>query len=333
MPKPEKDETENEFVQRCIPIVIKEGTAENPDQAAAICHSMWREHKKEKSSEAKEMKGMSWFEIKNKAENSEVWIYDEIGAWGIKAMDFIKELKGIKNKTIDMHINCPGGDVFDGAAIYNAIKNHGATFTTYIDGLAASIASVIALAGDKVVMAENAIYMMHNPWGLVIGNADDMRKQAEVLDKVRDTMLGAYITKSGQSQEDIIALLDNETWLNADEAKKAGFVDEISGKMDIAACARFVPVMAKLGFKKIPKALNPNQTPSARDIEKALRDVGCSKTQAKVILAKGYSDDLRDVDCMDAPLVTETRRDVEPRKPITNDRTAELLIKADFISQ
>jgi len=252
----------------------------------------------------------------------------------VTAKDFQKDLSKIRASQIDLHINSPGGDVFDGNTIYNLIKQHPANVTTYIDGLAASIASVIALAGDKIYMAENALFMMHNPYGLVMGQASDMRKMADTLDKVRDSMTKIYAGKTGKEDAEINALLEDETWMNSDEALEAGFVDEISGKMDMAACAKFGPVMVKAGFKKIPETINPKPMPSAKDAEKALRDVGFSVKQSKTILVKGLSDDLRDVDHKEDPdPVPDPLRDVEPKKPITNDRTAELLIKADLASQ
>ena len=154
---------------------------------------------------------MKWYEIRAKDDVSEIWLYDEIGLWGIGAKEFIAELNAIKSPSIDMHINSPGGEVFDGAAIYNAIKRHPAKITTYIDGIAASIASVIALAAPKVIIAETAIYMMHNPSGLCLGTSIDMRKTADILDKICETMIGAYVGKSGKSEEEIKALLDAET--------------------------------------------------------------------------------------------------------------------------
>ena len=192
--------------------------------------------------------------------------------------------------------------MFDGVAIYNLIKQHPATVTTYIDGIAASIASVIALAGDKVIMAENALYMMHNPSGMVMGTAADMRSLADVLDKVRGTMTGVYSKKSGRTDDEISALLDAETWMTADEAKESGFVDEIADEMDLAACAKFVPVMAKAGFKHIPKQINAARpTLSAKDAEKSLRDAGFSRKQAKGILAEGFKGCQRDADQPAAP--------------------------------
>ena len=240
-----------------------------------------------------------------------------------------QELNAIKSPKIDMHINSPGGNVFDGAAIYNAVKRHEASVVSFIDGIAASIASVIALAGEKVIMAENALYMMHNPSGIVIGSADEMRKTADILDKVRDTMVGAYVGKSGQTEDEIKALLDAETFMSADEAKEAGFADEIGDEIDIAACAKFVPVLSKLGFKKIPNGIYGHRgVPSPKDLEIALRDAGCSRSEAKKILAKGYEgEDVRDAHAdPDATLREAENADVK------KDRVSSILTRAELIA-
>jgi ATP-dependent Clp endopeptidase proteolytic subunit ClpP len=279
---------------------------------------------------------MKWYEIKAKKEGpAEIWIYDEIGLWGISAKEFVIELNALENSKIDMHINSPGGEVFDGAAIYNAVKRHPAEVTTYIDGIAASIASVIALAGKKVVMAENAIFMMHNPSGLVIGTAEDMRKLADILDKIRETMIGAYITKSGKSDSEIKALLDAETWMDADETKAAGFADEIGAEMDLAACVKFVPSMQKMGFRHIPRDLNAlKKMPSERDLERTLRDAGCSSKEAKSILAKGYETHLRDAGPAppEPPNAQAPPRDAGQPKPTKKDRVADLLTRAELVA-
>jgi ATP-dependent Clp endopeptidase proteolytic subunit ClpP len=265
---------------------------------------------------------MKWYTINAKADKAEIWIYEMIGEdfWtggGVTAKSFQKELSGIKASQIDLHINSPGGVVFDGVTIYNLIKNHPATVTTYIDGLAASIASVIALAGDKVIMAANALYMVHNPTGLAMGTANDMRSLADVLDKIAGTMVGTYVSKTGKSEADIKAMLDAETWMTADEALEYGFIDEISEEMDMAACAKFIPAMAKAGFKHVPQSINgKKEIPSAKEIERILRDAGCSRKVAKTILVKGYSDDLRDAGPDDeAPPVADPLRDAEVRPP------------------
>ena len=275
-----------------------------------------------------------WFEIINKADKAEIWIYEQIGEdfWtggGVTAKSFQKELAGIKASQIDLHINSPGGEVFDGITIYNLIKQHPANVTAHIDGLAASIASVIALAGDTVIMAENALFMIHNPWGFAMGDATEMRKTADLLDKVGGSLVTAYASKSGKSDDEISVLMDSETWMTAQEAKDAGFIDEISEQMDLAACAKFIPAMQKAKFKNIPENLSGSkQTPTAREAEKALRDVGFTQAQAKVVLAEGFKGFQRDVDPPEPEKAPEPEpRDVEP--PAWNDRAAALLARAE----
>jgi ATP-dependent protease ClpP protease subunit len=337
---------------KCIDVIFgwkkKDGKEVSEIQALRYDKKVWtessaRSHCKsrggsfEPASEESKGKGdlkMQWYEIKSKIDISEIWLYDEIGIWGVGAKEFIAELNAIKSPKIDMHINSPGGEVFDGAAIYNAVKRHPASVTSYIDGIAASISSVIALAGEKVIMAGNALYMMHNPSGLVIGTSEDMRKLADVLDKIRDTMIGAYIGKSKKTEEEVIALLNAETWLDAEEAKAAGFVDEIGDEMDMAACAKFIPAMAKAGFKHIPKQITAmKEIPEQKDLEHALRDVGCSVKFRKTLLAKGYTAALRDVGQVEEPQkATEPLRDVEKPKPARKDRVSDLLIRAEMIA-
>jgi ATP-dependent Clp endopeptidase proteolytic subunit ClpP len=278
-----------------------------------------------------------WYRIVNKADRAEIWIYETIGDdfWsggGVTAKKFQEELSGIKAKLIDLHINSPGGQVFEGITIYNLLKQHEAKITAYVDGLAASIASVIALAGDKVVMAANALFMIHNPSGLVMGQAADMRKMADVLDKIRSTMSGVYAGKSGKPEDEINEMLDAETWMTAAEAKEAGFIDEIADEMDLAACARFVPVMAKAGFKHIPENLSGERRPpeNERDLERVLRDAGYTRTQAKSIIAEGFRSALRDAEPpADASSAAEPLRDAEPQKPAKIDRVADLLVRAE----
>jgi ATP-dependent Clp endopeptidase proteolytic subunit ClpP len=189
----------------------------------------------------------AWYEIKAQADDeAEVWIYDEIGGGGgmfsdpgISAKDFVTELAAIKASSIALHINSPGGSVFDGQAIYNALQRHPASVTTYVDGLAASIASVVALAADKVVMAANSLFMIHNPTGMTMGTAEDMRKMGDVLDKVQGTIAGVYVEKTGLPEDEISAAMNNETWYSADEAKALGYADEVGNAVDLAACASF----------------------------------------------------------------------------------------------
>jgi ATP-dependent Clp endopeptidase proteolytic subunit ClpP len=274
----------------------------------------------------------TWFKIENKGSVAEIWIYEQIGEdfWdgsGITAKGFQKELAEIKASQIDLHINSPGGLVFDGITIYNLLKNHPANVTTYIDGLAASIASVIALAGDKVVMAENALFMIHKASGMVMGTSDDMRDFAEKLDKVNGSIATTYQTKTKKEEAEINDLMAAETWMTATEALDFGFVDEIAGEADMAACAKFVPVMAKAGFQHIPGSIQARkEKPTAREAEKALRDVGFNQRDAKAILAEGIKDVQRDVEPTPEP-PPEPQRDVARQR--LNDPAYNLLLKGE----
>jgi ATP-dependent Clp endopeptidase proteolytic subunit ClpP len=270
-----------------------------------------------------------WFKIENKADKSEIWIYEQIGEdfWsggGVTSKSFQKELSEIKAKQIDLHINSPGGEVFDGITIYNLIKAHPANVTTYIDGLAASIASLIALSGNQITMADNALFMIHNPWGMTMGDADDMRRMADSLDKVGGSIAMAYQFKTGMDEDKIASLMSAETWMTAAEAKDYGFVDEITGEMNLANCARFVPVMAAAKFKNIPEDLQAlKRQPTATDLERILRDAGCTHRQAKVILSKGIKEAFRDVE-PPTPEITnqaeEPPRDVEAPAPVAEQK-------------
>jgi ATP-dependent Clp endopeptidase proteolytic subunit ClpP len=280
---------------------------------------------------------MKWYDIKARDDRAEVWIYEFIGEdlWtggGTTAKSFQKDLSEIKASQIDLHINSPGGDVFDGITIYNLLKQHPAKITTYIDGLAASIASVIALAGDTVYMAENALLMIHRPWGVTTGNDEDHEKTIALLKKVQGSIAQAYISKTGLGEEEILEMMKNETWMNANEALGSGFVDEIEGRIDMAACAKFIPTMAKVGFKQIPEAIKEEQPLTAKDAGKALRNAGFTVKQTKMILAKGVSEYLRNVDAPDSDQVDDSLRNVDEEQPQRKkDRVAELLIRAEKI--
>nr|DAM33029.1 MAG TPA: major capsid protein [Bacteriophage sp.] len=173
----------------------------------------------------------SWYSIKAKAnDTAEISIYDEIGFWGVSAASFAQDLKDCGNnlKQINLHIHSPGGDVFDGIAIYNLLKSHPANVTVYIDGLAASMASVIAMAGNEIIMPENAMMMIHKPWGIQGGDAEDMRKYADLLDKVENTLIPAYANKTGKTPEELAEMLSAETWLNGKECVEQGFADKLA---------------------------------------------------------------------------------------------------------
>ena len=197
----------------------------------------------------------SWYSIKAKAnDTAEISIYDEIGFWGVSAASFAQDLKSCGNnlKQINLHIHSPGGDVFDGIAIYNLLKNHPANVTVYIDGLAASMASVIAMAGNEVIMPENAMMMIHKPWGIQGGDAEDMRKYADLLDKVENTLIPAYANKTGKTPEELAEMLSAETWLNGKECVQQGFADKLAEPLVAMASIK----SRKLeDFENMPKAM------------------------------------------------------------------------------
>lgn len=190
---------------------------------------------------------------------AEIFIYSDIGYdwWEDKstAQLFAEELKNLGDiSSIDLHINSNGGDVFDGQAIHSLIKNHKGFVTAYIDGLAASIATVIAMGADKVIMPKNAMMMIHNAWTGLYGNANDLRKMADDLDHINDTIVHTYLAKAKDKTDEatIRDLMDKESWLNAEECLSLGLCDEVSEPVKMAACLTKEQAHK---FKNAPKEL------------------------------------------------------------------------------
>lgn len=205
-------------------------------------------------------KSNSWFRMQA-SNNSEadIFIYDEIGYWGVTAKQFVNDLRALGDVThINLYINSPGGDVFDGIAIYNALKHHGAAITVHIDGLAASMASVIAMVGNPVIMPENTMMMIHKPWGFAGGDASDMRDYADLLDKVESVLIPAYAQKTGKSTEEIAAMLEDETWMNGSECLELGFADQVTPSLQAMACIHSKRIEE---FEKMPKSIRNMITP------------------------------------------------------------------------
>ena len=172
-----------------------------------------------------------WFRIENSADDedsTDVYVYQSIGGWfGMWAEDFITDLKQVTTSKINLRLNSPGGSVFDGIAIANAIRSHPATVTVYVDSLAASIASVIALAGDRVVMMPQSQFMVHNASGACYGDATEMTKMADLLDKQSRNIAEAYAQHTGGTVADWQQYMADETWFTAEEALAAGLADEV----------------------------------------------------------------------------------------------------------
>lgn len=267
------------------------------------------------------------YRIQAKDDEATVYIYDEISYWGVSPQQFAKDLEGIKAGTIHLRLNSPGGAVYDGLAIYNLLKDHDAKVVVHIDGLAASIASVIAMAGDEVHMAENASLMIHEPWSIVIGGAADLRKEADLLDKVGGQIMQVYVARTGASEEQVLDWMGAETWFTAAEAEAASFIDAIEPNN-----AKARATLAKFDlsvFARTPAALKERDPgpPTKRDLERALREAGCSQAEAKAILAKGVQVEPRDA-AEPAPAAPEPPRDAAKPDPV--DPVAALLGKVDI---
>ena len=182
---------------------------------------------------------------------AEILIYGDIGAdWfgeGITAKSFAEDLKAIgKMDTLKIRINSAGGDVFDALAIFNTLRRNSARKEVSVDGMALSAASIIAMAGDLISIAENAMLMIHDPWAVTMGTAEDMRKQADLLDQVKENLVTTYENRTGRKAEDVRKMMSAETWMRAKDAVEQGFADEITA--DLAVAARFDPRR----FKNIP---------------------------------------------------------------------------------
>jgi ATP-dependent protease ClpP protease subunit len=230
-----------------------------------------------------------WFTFQQNAASDpsvvEIHIIDFIGGWiddiinrvyneeiGVTARAFVDQLSKLPDavKAIHVHINSPGGDVQGGINIANALRAEiakGRAVTTFVDGMAASIASVIAMAGQKVVMADNALMMVHNPWGWEIGEASDMRKYADILDSMRDQIVATYKWHTKDlSDKDIQALMNDETWMTADEALAYGFAtDKVEGLKAAASITRASVKKLKVPEQyqaRVEAFLQPAQAPA-----------------------------------------------------------------------
>lgn len=225
------------------------------------------------------------FTVRAEADRAEIALYDEIGFWGITADDMRRELDGIDAAEILLRINSPGGDVFDGIAIYNDLVDHPARVSVEITGIAASIASIIAMAGDDIAIAENGFLMIHNASTIVWGNRHDMRAVADVLERIDGSLAGTYAAHTGAAAAAMAALMDEETWLVGAEAVEAKFADRCFGPAaDDDDAEDDVAALFDLSvFARAPAALK-------RRTEAGLRDAGFSKREARAAVANGFQE-------------------------------------------
>lgn len=204
-------------------------------------------------------------------------IYDEIGVYGVSAQSVSAALRDMAGAdTITVKINSPGGDVFDGIAIYNNLVSHPASINIEVDGIAASAASLIAMAGDNIRMAENSFLMIHNAWSFSIGDKRAHRKMGDVLEGIDGALANTYAARSGMGKDEIAALMDDETWLTAQAATESGFANEITEAAKVEAAFDLSI------FSKVPAQLK-------RQMEGCLRDAGFSRSVAAAAVANGFS--------------------------------------------
>lgn len=202
---------------------------------------------------------MTFWNLKNDAEIPEDGVLDIDGeivaepGWftgpdACVASDFRKALKGVKNVTV--HINSPGGDVIAGAEIYSALREHSlngeGSVTVIVTGIAASAASIIAMAGDRILMHPVAYMMIHNPWTVAMGDAKELRKAAKVLDVIAEGLVSTYQARTGKDKEELEKMLANETWMSAATCVEEGFADEIYGVGSNAAASAVRPTMMSM---------------------------------------------------------------------------------------
>ncbi len=230
----------------------------------------------------------SWYSIKNRAAGViDISLHDEIGMWGVSAADFIAELKAQPEATvINLSIHSPGGSVLDGLAMYNNLVKHPAKIYGTVEGIAASAASFVLMASDSISMPEDAFIMVHNANGGVMGDADDMRDMADVVEKLQNSIINIYNKRTGMESDAIAEMMKAETWMNAEDALALGFIDTILEPIDVAAK---IGVFNKY-FKSMPVQDKQDvaDIKTIKDFEKFLRDVGgFSKGLALELTSRG----------------------------------------------
>ncbi|RMQ45967.1 ATP-dependent Clp protease, proteolytic subunit ClpP [Pseudomonas cichorii] len=258
-----------------------------------------------------------WYRIKSEAQAEqttiEIYIYGEIGGWGITANQFIQDLKAIDDgvSPVVAAFNTIGGDLFDGLAIHNALNRLGERCTARIDALAASAGSVAACGAHRMVMASNAMLMIHNPWTWTAGDAEDLRKVADVLDQTLEAIIAAYKAKSPNIDEvELRRMVNDETWLTAQEALALGLADEIGNGVEVKACLGQGAVMQR--YRQTPKALlqqlntvdqpdNPDTLPNKPDPNES-----SGADQAKLALMVTQACGKAGISNLIEPLITST---------------------------
>jgi ATP-dependent Clp protease protease subunit len=237
------------------------------------------------------------FETTASNDVTEIDLFDEIGDFGVSDKDFSAQLKNASGNIV-LRINSPGGDVFQGLAIYNALLAHKGSVRVEVTGVAASAASIIAMAGDEIAIAENAFIMIHNAWSLTIGNQEDHDKSADLLGQIDQSLANTYAKKTGLTVKAVSQMMADETWLSAADAKANGFATEIltserpNVRFDVSIYSKAPSELTADNIEIDPTDVN------IRELENILRDAGIPRRKAKALAAHGIKApaDLRDED-------------------------------------
>ncbi|HEV7405170.1 MAG TPA: head maturation protease, ClpP-related [Chthoniobacteraceae bacterium] len=272
----------------------------------------------------------SWYRIRNAAADSvEIAILDEIGAYGVGSKAFNAELKKHTGKRVLLRLNSPGGSVVEGNAIANALRRHKGGITVQIDALCASMATLLSTCGAPVKMAENGLFMIHNPSAnYVSGDAGDLRKTADLLDKMKGTLVAAYVAKTGKPAAEIQQAMDDVTWLSADEAKEWGFVDEITDRVtDPKAFFDLTKLFANAPAVDMPGEASANAHTTASQMDLA------ALTAQVAQLTSQFTAETAKVTDLTARLTAETAKATAleaDKLDLTNKLTAETAKVADL---
>jgi len=297
-------------------------------------------------------------EIENKNGEDTIYLYGDIGGWfGIDHLEFVKEFNALEADTIHLRVDSGGGDIFAARTIKTAIMQHKANVIAHVDGLAASAASFLIMGANEIEIVDGGFLMIHNASSLldILGffniddlNSliDDLSKERNLHTKINETIANDYVKRTGKNLETILQWMTAETWFTSKEALENEFVDRVydgkptKGNYDLSVFNN-VPEELKLRNQSVQPTEESPKKPTIKDLEKALRDVGCSQKKAKTILAKGLEGYQRDVDEPENPepeaekvqrdAESATQRDVEKPKP-KKDQTAELLTRAEVVT-
>lgn len=228
------------------------------------------------------------FDVKAANGATQIDLYDEIGIWGVTAAAFREKLNQSPGNIL-LRINSPGGDVFDGVAIYNDLLGHRGRVTVEVTGLAASAASIIAMAGDEIRIADNAYLMVHRSWGITIGNGIDHTETAKLLTDIDAALARTYSAKTGRPSADMLEIMTAETWMSGQAAVDAGFADKVINAASDAKARFDLSIYANAPTEICASADGETDVSSPVNLERILRSSGLSRRQAKAVTRSGWT--------------------------------------------